>query len=128
MTPFAFSTPVHWDACSPQQRTDLLARPAVAASDRIADAVRDIIGQVRQGGDEAIKAYNQRFDHTATEQLRVSEQAIEQAAERLAPEVKQAMATAVKNIECFHRAQQLPPVDVETQPGVRCRQLTRPVA
>ncbi len=128
MSSFAFSTPVHWDACSPQQRAALLARPAVAASDRISDAVRDIIGQVRQGGDDAIKAFNQRFDHTATAQLRVSEQAIQQAADRLAPAVKQAMAAAVTNIDCFHRAQQLPPVDVETQPGVRCRQLTRPVA
>ncbi|TCL07383.1 histidinol dehydrogenase [Sodalis ligni] len=128
MTPSPFSTPIRWDACSPTQRAALLARPAVAASDRIGDAVRDIIAQVRQGGDDAIKTLNQRFDHTATEQLRVSDEAIEQAAERLAPEVKQAMATAVKNIDCFHRAQQLPPVDVETQPGVRCRQLTRPVA
>ncbi|MDI8993013.1 histidinol dehydrogenase, partial [Salmonella enterica subsp. enterica serovar Anatum] len=35
---------------------------------------------------------------------------------------------AVKNIETFHSAQTLPPVDVETQPGVRCQQVTHPVA
>jgi len=128
MTSFAYSTPVRWNACSPQQQADLLARPAVAASDRISDAVSEIIAQVRQGGDQAIRAYNQRFDHIATDQLRIDEDTLRQAAERLAPEVKHAMAAAVKNIECFHRAQQLPPVDVETQPGVRCRQLTRPVA
>ncbi|XBS68515.1 histidinol dehydrogenase [Acerihabitans sp. KWT182] len=124
----AFSTPIRWEACSPQQRAAMLARPAVAVSDRIGDAVRDIIAQVRQGGDAALNAFNQRFDHIVTDQLRVSPEAIKQAADRLAPEVKQAMATAVNNIESFHRAQQLPPVDVETQPGVRCRQLTRPVA
>ncbi|MEX8987127.1 histidinol dehydrogenase, partial [Salmonella enterica] len=28
----------------------------------------------------------------------------------------------------FHSAQTLPPVDVETQPGVRCQQVTRPVS
>ena len=128
MASFVFSTPIRWDDCSARQQAELLARPAVAASGRISDSVRDIIQQVRQGGDQAIKAFNQRFDNTATEQLRVSDQSIQQAADRLAPEVKRAMAAAVKNIECFHRAQQLPPVDVETQPGVRCRQLTRPVA
>ncbi|POS81692.1 hypothetical protein EPUL_005564, partial [Erysiphe pulchra] len=38
------------------------------------------------------------------------------------------MAAAIINIDCFHRAQQLPDVDIETQPGVHCRQLTRPIA
>ncbi|NDL62294.1 histidinol dehydrogenase [Acerihabitans arboris] len=128
MTTSPFSTPVRWDDCSSAQQIALLARPAVAASDRISSAVGDIIDSVRQGGDQAIKAFNLRFDNIATAELRVSDQVIRQAAGRLSPEVKQAMATAVANIDCFHRAQQLPPVDVETQPGVRCRQLTRPVA
>ncbi len=38
------------------------------------------------------------------------------------------MAVAVKNIETFHTAQKLPPVDVETQPACFCQQVTRPVA
>lgn len=38
------------------------------------------------------------------------------------------MAQAVRNIEIFHNAQKLPVVDVETQPGVRCQQITRPIA
>ncbi|OSC76899.1 ATP phosphoribosyltransferase [Klebsiella pneumoniae] len=33
-----------------------------------------------------------------------------------------------KNIETFHNAQQLQAVDVETLPGVRCQQVTRPIA
>jgi histidinol dehydrogenase len=38
------------------------------------------------------------------------------------------MAVAVKNIDTFHTAQKLQTVDVETLPGVRCQQVTRPVA
>ncbi|TKI05745.1 histidinol dehydrogenase [Martelella alba] len=128
MTSFAFSTPVRWDDCPAEQQAELLARPAVAASGRISDAVRDIIAEVRRGGDEAIKAFNQRFDRTVTQTLRINDEDLRRAADRLRPEVKQAMALAVKNIDTFHRAQQPAPVDVETQPGVRCRQLTRPVA
>ncbi|HFX7255491.1 TPA: histidinol dehydrogenase, partial [Escherichia coli] len=56
-----------------------------------------------------------------------SAEEIAAASERLSDELKQAMAVAVKNIETFHTAQKLPPVDVETQPGVRCQQVTRPV-
>lgn len=37
------------------------------------------------------------------------------------------MAIATRNIDTFHRAQTLPEVAVETQPGVRCRQVTRPI-
>ncbi len=128
MTSSPFSTPVRWDDCSPAQQAELLARPAVAASDRISSTVSGILDSVLRGGDRAVKEFNLQFDRTATDQLRVSEQAIRQAADRLAPDVKRAMAVAVANIDCFHRAQQLPAVDVETQPGVRCRQLTRPVA
>ncbi len=128
MTPSPFSTPVRWDDCTPAQRAALLARPAVAASDKISGTVSAILDRVRQDGDQAVKEFNQQFDRTTTDRLRVDDLTIRQAAERLAPEVKQAMAAAVANIDCFHRAQQLPPVDVETQPGVRCRQLTRPVA
>ncbi len=58
----------------------------------------------------------------------MSEAEIAAADERLSDELKQAMAVAVKNIETFHNAQQLQAVDVETLPGVRCQQVTRPIA
>ncbi len=58
----------------------------------------------------------------------MSEAEIAAAGERLSDELKQAMAVAVKNIETFHNAQQLQAVDVETLPGVRCQQVTRPIA
>jgi histidinol dehydrogenase len=58
----------------------------------------------------------------------VTEQEIAAAGERLGDELKQAMAVAVKNIETFHNAQKLQAVDVETLPGVRCQQVTRPIA
>lgn len=128
MTTSPFSTPVRWNDCSPAEQQALLTRPAVGASDDISANVSDILDQVRQQGDRAIQMYNRRFDHCETEALLVSPQAIAAAADRLAPDVKQAMAVALANIECFHRAQHIPEVDIETQPGVRCRQLTRPLA
>lgn len=60
--------------------------------------------------------------------IRVTDAEIVAAAARLGDDVKQAMAIAVRNIETFHNAQKLPTVDIETQPGVRCQQLTRPIA
>ncbi|MGG7053728.1 histidinol dehydrogenase, partial [Salmonella enterica subsp. enterica] len=60
--------------------------------------------------------------------LRVTPEENAAAGARLSDEVKQPMAAADKNFETFHSAQTLPPVDVETQPGVRCQQVSRPVA
>ncbi|AWH87569.1 histidinol dehydrogenase [Limnobaculum parvum] len=117
----------YWEQCNKQQQQELLSRPAVNASDRISAAVSEIIEQVKAGGDRALILLNARFDKVQTASLRITEQEINAASERLGDEIKQAMAIAARNIETFHRAQILPTVDIETQPGVRCQQVTRPI-
>ncbi|QBH96681.1 histidinol dehydrogenase [Limnobaculum zhutongyuii] len=117
----------YWEQCNKQQQQELLSRPAVNASDRISTAVSEIIEQVRAGGDRALTLLNAKFDKVQTTSLRITEQEINAASERLGDEIKQAMAIAARNIETFHKAQVLPPVDIETQPGVRCQQVTRPI-
>ncbi|KOC91418.1 histidinol dehydrogenase [Winslowiella iniecta] len=124
----AFNTVIDWQACSAEQQQSLLTRPAISASETIAQTVRGILDKVKNEGDEALRYYSATFDKTTVDALRVSEQQISAAAARLGDEIKQAMAVAVGNIEKFHLAQQLPEVDIETQPGVRCQQITRPVA
>ena len=42
-------------------------------------------------------------------------------------ESTEAFDTAFANIRAFHAAQQSPPLEVETMPGVRCRRVTRPI-
>ena len=60
--------------------------------------------------------------------LRISAAEIDAAAARVPAELKQALATAKANIETFHRAQLPPPMlEIETQPGVRCALLNRPL-
>ncbi|MDR3433037.1 MAG: histidinol dehydrogenase [Rouxiella aceris] len=123
-----FSTPIDWQQCDEQQRRSLLTRPAIAASGSITESVNEILTRVLNEGDVALREYCARFDKTEVTSLRVTAQQIEQASARLGSDVKQAMANAVRNIETFHRAQILPAVDIETQPGVRCQQITRPIA
>ena len=75
----------------------------------------------------ALRDYSARFDKADVAALRVSAEQIAAACARLGDDIKQAMAVAVANVDTFHNAQRLPPVDVETQPGVRCQQVTRPI-
>ncbi|WLS80321.1 histidinol dehydrogenase [Erwinia pyri] len=123
-----FATPIDWQSCSEAQQLALLTRPAISASENISQTVRGILDKVKAEGDAALRFYSATFDKTAVDDLRVTAEQIEAASARLGDEIKQAMAVAVGNIETFHVAQQLPAVDIETQPGVRCQQITRPVA
>lgn len=124
----AFSTPINWNDCDAATQQALLTRPAISASDSIARTVSEILANVSANGDSALREYSARFDKATVDALAVSEAEIDAAVARLGDEIKQAMAVAVANIETFHRAQVLPAVDIETQPGVRCQQVTRPIA
>ncbi|UPT56220.1 histidinol dehydrogenase [Dickeya zeae] len=123
-----FDTLIDWQACTQEEQRRLLTRPAISASDRISTIVGEILAAVRNDGDTALRDYSARFDKVQVDSLRVSAEAIDAAIARLGDDIKQAMATAVRNIETFHNAQKLPPISVETQPGVRCQQVTRPIA
>ena len=124
----SFNTIIDWNSCSAQQQQQLLMRPAISASDSITRTVADILDNVKNNGDAALREYSAKFDKTDVKTLQVSEEEIAAAGARLSDELKQAMAVAVSNIETFHNAQKLPGVDVETLPGVRCQQVTRPIA
>ncbi|MDU2939053.1 MAG: histidinol dehydrogenase [Enterobacteriaceae bacterium] len=123
----SFNTIIDWNSSTPQQQRELLMRPAISASDSITRTVAEILDTVKTRGDAALRDYSARFDKTDVKALKVTAQDIADASARLGDDIKQAMAVAVKNITTFHNAQILPAVDVETQPGVRCQQVTRPV-
>ncbi|GAB1439122.1 histidinol dehydrogenase [Providencia sp.] len=122
-----FNQPIRWVNCDEQQQSALLTRPAIAASGSISAAVSQIINQVRSEGDVALQALSRRFDKTEIETVRVAASAVEAAEARLGDEIKMAMTTAIGNIRRFHEAQKPTPITVETQAGVVCQQVTRPI-
>lgn len=123
----SFNTIIDWNTCNSAQQRELLIRPAITASDNITRTVTEILDNVKAKGDTALREYSAKFDKTEVDALKVTEQAICAASARLNEEFKQAIATAMKNIDTFHCAQKLQAVDVETLPGVRCQQVTRPI-
>lgn len=97
----------------------LLARPAMAAANLDA-IVGQILQDIRERGDTAVKAYTQRFDKVTLEELEVSAAELVEAETLLDPALKTAIQTAKSNIETFHSRQQSQPEVVETMPGVFC--------
>ncbi|ELV8625902.1 histidinol dehydrogenase [Vibrio cidicii] len=118
---------VVWQSLSEAQQDSLLERPAMAEGANITVAVTAVIEKVRQEGDAALLELTEKFDRVKPASIRVSTAEIDAAAERLSEKMKQALQQAYDNISKFHKAQKPTPIKVETQPGVVCEQVTRPI-
>ncbi|EGQ9700361.1 histidinol dehydrogenase [Vibrio parahaemolyticus] len=118
---------VVWQSLSEEQQDAILERPAIAEGANITAAVADVIAKVRTQGDAALLEFTEKFDRVKPESIRVPSKEINAASERLSAEMKQALEQAYSNIAKFHKAQKPQPIKVETQPGVMCEQVTRPI-
>ena len=118
---------VLWQSLTKDQQQQLLARPAVNNSANITAIVSDIIKQVRQQGDGALFTLTEKFDGIRPATLSVSANEVDTTCARLSEDMKAALEQAHRNITTFHLAQQQPTLRVETQTGVICEQVTRPV-
>lgn len=68
-------------------------------------AVRNIIADVRTRGDEALLEYGKRFDCPQLESILVTEAEIEEACNKVSPQVMSALKKAAENIRAFHSMQ-----------------------
>lgn len=118
---------VVWQSLSESQQDSVLERPAIAEGANITVAVQEVIAQVRKDGDKALRELTQKFDRVSPDSIRVSSDEIDEASQRLSDEMKSALEQAHRNISVFHKAQRPQPLKVETQPGVVCEQVTRPI-
>ena len=116
-----------WNELDGAARTAALTRPAIAASDSITAAVRTILEEVRSGGDKAVLALTERFDKQQLTSLRVPPAERDAAAAQLSDAVKGAIQQAYRNVRTFHAAQLTKALKVETQEGVRCELVSRPL-
>ncbi|MFZ7136063.1 histidinol dehydrogenase [Avibacterium avium] len=116
-----------WKNLTEQEKQQALMRPALSAAKSIKDAVNAIRENVQGNGDKALFELSKKFDKVKLDSLIVPQQAIQAATARLPEALKTAIQNAKANIERFHQAQIPQPVDIETQAGVRCQVVTRPI-
>ncbi|MFB9215102.1 histidinol dehydrogenase [Vibrio sinaloensis] len=118
---------VVWQSLSETQQDSILERPAISEGANITAAVSEVIAKVRKEGDAALLELTEKFDRVKPESIRVSAREIDEASARLSEKMKGALEQAYANISKFHKAQKPQPIKVETQPGVLCEQVTRPI-
>lgn len=91
--------------------------------------VTGIIAQVREQGDEALKAFSRKFDGVELEELRITSDEILQAEKTLPETVKADIAFTIERIKAFAESQRrtLTEFEQEMIPGVHLGQKVIPI-
>ena len=111
---------------SREEWKELTERPHLDVS-QLNSTVADVLKNIRENGDKAVKEYEEKFDHANLETLAVTAEEIENALKEVPAELLDSLRLAHKNIETFHKAQQFVGEKVETAPGVTCWQKSVPI-
>ena len=104
-----------------EEWSSLVERPHLDTS-ALNATVCEVLNDVRQNGDEAVKKYELKFDHASLSSPAVSDEEIEQAYNSVDQELIDAITLAHSNIYKFHHSQLFHADKVETAPGVTCWQ------
>ncbi len=115
---FKYPQPCDW--------ADLVERPHMDVSSLNA-TVNAVLQDVKTRGDEAVREYEEKFDHAQLKDLAVSQGEMDEAERLVSAELKDALVLAHGNIERFHAAQDFKSIKVETMPGVTCWQKSVPI-
>ena len=89
--------------------------------------VENVLKDVRQNGDKAVMAYEEKFDHATLSSLAVTEAEIDEAMTMVSEELLDALKIAHHNISKFHESQKFEGDKVETCKGVSCWQKSVPI-
>ncbi|CAA9452316.1 MAG: Histidinol dehydrogenase [uncultured Rubrobacteraceae bacterium] len=86
----------------PKEIVARLRRPGGFLSEKVRDAARRIVDDVRERGDEALFEYTERFDGVRLDRIRVSSEEIRDARESLDAEAEESFGVAIENVRFFH--------------------------
>lgn len=109
-----------------EEWNSILKRPSLG-DDLVNQNVLEVLNDVRNHGDEAVRRYTLKFDHVELKDWLVSKQEIDEAVSLVDSDLKKSIEIAKKNIEKFHAAQNTSRKVVETTPGVFCWQKSVPI-
>ena len=93
----------------------------------VTETVAEILKQVRERGDEALREYTAKFDHAELESLLVSQEEMDEAMARIEPEFLAVLEKAAANIRKFHQRQVRNSFIINDEPGIVMGQKVIPV-
>lgn len=115
-----------WDDLNELQRISILTRPA-SKIETLTEQVTSIISQVKNGGDRAVIELTKKYDKVTLANSRVTDAEFVAAESNVSRELVICIQQAINRIEHYH-CQLLPKeVSVDTQDGVVCKRVPRPI-
>jgi len=108
-----------WKSLDAAGQKEALARPPHKDDPVQTAIIADIVQEVKERGDAAVREFSERFDKVPPD-LRVPSIEINGSLAQIKPDLLQAMEAAVATIMKFHEAERPHPMRVETMPGVTC--------
>ncbi len=104
-----------------EEWASIVERPHLDVTE-LNQTVANVLADIRQRGDEAVKGYELKFDHVDLDSLAVSDDDMADAESKISKQLREAIELAHENIQKFHESQRFRSKKVETQPGVVCWQ------
>ena len=93
----------------------------------VTDTVAEILRNVRERGDEALREYTEKFDHTRLESLVVTEKEMREALDEVDPDFLRILRRAAENIRKFHSRQVRNSFIINDEDGILTGQKVIPV-
>ena len=105
--------------------SEIFARVTPAVD--VAAIVADIIADVKENGDTAVKAYCAKFDKAELSSLEVTPEEIQEAISQVEPEFLDILREAAENIRSFHSRQVRNSFVIADKPGIVLGQKITPI-
>ena len=99
----------------------IIERPHLDIS-QLNATVSAVLADVKSRGDEAVKEYEEKFDHVNLSSLVVTDDEMKEAETLVSEDLEQAIRLAHFNIKKFHDSQRFKGEKVKTGPGITCWQ------
>lgn len=105
---------------------EIVKRPHLDLS-KLNATVNSVLDDIKANGDDAVKRYEEKFDHVKLNSLEVSDEEKAEARELVSKDLYESLVLAHNNIAKFHEAQKFEGKKIETIKGVTCWQKSVPI-
>ena len=116
----------NWNTLDTALQQSLLKRP-VEKNITLKDQVQEIIDNVKEKGDDALKALTQRYDGACLSDMQVTEDEFQRANNQVTEDQLKPIKIAVERISGYQRQCFPKNINVDTDDGITCCKIPRPI-
>lgn len=104
---------------SKKNKSSILQRPSIDMT-KTYQIVQPILTDIKKNGIKSVVQYAKKFDGFSSNQIKVTENEINNSEKNVTNDYKKAIRVAVKNITKFHKEQLPKNYSIETMRGIKC--------